>query len=597
MPLRVLNLSLNDDTNEAETIPGAIEQAYLGGRGLAVYLLSTRLDLETPPKSPENLLIFSAGQLASIGDLYDPGFVVSTRSPISGAIAHSWGQGPLGTAMRRAGWDALVLRGQCAEWSYLLLDGDRCTRHSAADLLGLDTVETAQRLRQRHGDEFHVAAIGPAGETGVAYASIVAGGRFAAEPAGTGVVMGYKRIKAIAVRGTQPPQIADLNRFKKALSAINARIKSTPLAEHMRLYGSTFYLDPAFAAGALSGRNGQDGVVAHFEAVSRAAVHARARQQPVGPPNRLLPLNADYLAKNGALLPRPDLETVAGFGTRCGITNLDALIAAADRCLKMGLDVVATSAALGFLIECQQHGLSKPPTMKWGDVETMLAALGRLSQIQEKRDVLSLGVGEMQEIYYGSEVFAPQIKQTAMPALDPRALPGMALSLVTSPIGGDYRYAMLYEEMLDKPPAWLPDEGAGPHSLKNKAARLIWHERFAAAIDSVGFDRQLALMAYQATPAEVTELYCALGGHALTPGSLARVGERIVTLERLFALQRAVNPADALPERWAVQPLKSGPSAHLIPPLPTLLADYYRRHGWNQHGEPPPQRLDELGLT
>jgi aldehyde:ferredoxin oxidoreductase len=596
MPLHLLNLSLSDDLISTETLPGTLEDEYLGGRGLAVYLLSTRLDVETPPKSPDNLLIFSAGPLAVIGDLYDPGFVVSTRSPISGAMAHSWGQGPWGTALRRAGWDALVLQGQCLEWSYLLIDGEQSTRHSAADLMGLDTVETAQRLRQRHGDEFQVAAIGPAGETGVAYASIVAGGRFAAEPAGTGVVMGYKRLKAIALRGRRTPHVADLSRLKRALGLIHQRIKATPLAEQIRLYGSTYYLDPAFAAGALSGRNGQDGLVTHFEAISRQAVQSRARQQAVGPANRLLPMNADYLARNGVRLPRPDLETVAGFGTRCGITNLDALIAAADRCRKMGLDVVASSAALGFLIECQQQGLSKPATMKWGDVETMLQALGRLSQIQEKRDVLSLGVGEMQAIYYGSEVFAPQIKQMAMPALDPRALPGMALCMVTSPIGGDYRYAMPYEEMLEQPPAWLPDEGAGPHSLKNKAARLIWHERFAAAIDSVGFDRQLALMAYQATPSEVAELYCALTGRNVTPADLARIGERIVTQERLFALERGINTADELPPRWAEQPLKSGPSAHLLPPLAMLLADYYRRHGWNQHGEPTPQRLDELGI-
>jgi aldehyde:ferredoxin oxidoreductase len=597
MALRVLRVMLGDDATSAETLPSEVEQNYLGGRGLAVHLLTHELSPDVAPKSADNLLVLSAGLLAGIGDLYDPGFVASTRSPLTGTIAHSWGQGGFGTALRRTGFDALVLKGQCPAWSYLLIDGERASLHSAAALAGLDTVETARRVRQMHGDDYQVLAIGPAGETGVAYASIVAQGRFAAEPAGTGVVLGYKRLKAIAVRGAAALSCADLPRLKKTLAQIRARILASPLAEQLRQHGSLYYLDRAHEHGALSGRNGQDGTVAHFQAISRDAAFARARQQPVGPPARLLPLHSDYIARGGQTFPRPDLETVAGFGTRCGVTNLDALIAASDRCLKMGLDIVATSAALGFLIECQQRELSKPYTMKWGDVETMLTALGRLGQIQEKRDVLSLGVGEMQEIYYGSEVFAPQVKGMAMPALDPRALPELALCLVTAPIGGDYRYALPFEELLETPPAWLPDEGAGPHSLKNKAARLIWHERFAAACDAVGFDRQLALLAYAATPAEVAELYGAMSGRSLGTAELARIGERIVTQERLFALERGYNPSDELPRRWAATPLPSGPSAHLLPPLRMLLNDYYRRHGWDHTGTPTQARLHELGLS
>lgn len=97
--------------------------------------------------------------------------------------------------------------------------------------------------------------------------------------------------------------------------------------------------------------------------------------------------------------------------------------------------------------------------------------------------MLSLGVGEMKEIFFGSEEFAPQVKGLAMPALDPRAMHEIAPALATAPIGGDYRYAMAYEELLAEPPAWLPDEPSHPQAIKGKAVRLIWHE-VAAALDA-----------------------------------------------------------------------------------------------------------------
>jgi aldehyde:ferredoxin oxidoreductase len=274
------------------------------------------------------------------------------------------------------------------------------------------------------------------------------------------------------------------------------------------------------------------------------------------------------------------------------------LIVANDLCLRLGLDVAATSAALAFMMECQQERLSSAGTLPWGDDDAMLAAIERLGQRQEKRDVLSLGVGEMQEIFFGSAAFAPQVKGLAMPALDPRALHEVALTFATAPIGGDYRYAMVYEEMLSDPPGWLPDEPSHPQAIKGKAPRLIWHERFAAALDAAGLCRRLALLAYQITPVELTELLSAALGRTFTAGELARIGERIVTVERLFARRYGTSAVpDTLPARWRETPLRDGRAAGHLPALDDMLGEYYRRHGWDDQGDPTPERLAELGIT
>jgi aldehyde:ferredoxin oxidoreductase len=247
------------------------------------------------------------------------------------------------------------------------------------------------------------------------------------------------------------------------------------------------------------------------------------------------------------------------------------------------------------MMECQQEGLNRSGTLPWGDDDAVLAAIARLGQKQEKRDVLSLGVGEMKEIFWGSETFAPQIKGLAMPGIDPRAMHEIALALATAPIGGDYRYAMVYEELLAEPPSWLPDEPSHPQAIKGKATRLIWHERFAAALDAAGLCRRLALLAYQVMPTELTELLSAALGRTISGGELARLGERIITTERLVACRADAAP-DGLPVRWSESALGEGRAAGHLPALDDMLPEYYRRHGWTEAGDPTPERLVELGI-
>jgi aldehyde:ferredoxin oxidoreductase len=372
-------------------------------------------------------------------------------------------------------------------------------------------------------------------------------------------------------------------------------VDTSEIATGIRQYGSLFYAAHATEWGALSWRNGQEGRIPDLPTLSRNAFAQRGKREQFGCEGCPLQCHSSYIKRNGEPMAYPELEAVAGFGGWCGLSTPDVLILANDQCLRLGLDVVATSAAIGFMMECQQKALNRSGTLPWGDDDAVLAAIERLGQRQEKRDVLSLGVGEMKEIFFGSEAFAPQVKGLALPAIDPRAMHEMALAMATAPIGGDHRYAMAYEELLAEPPPWLPDEPSHPQAIKGKATRLIWHERFAAALDAAGLCRRLALLAYQVMPAELTELLSAALGRTITGGELARIGERIVTVERL--LVRRAGAPDTLPARWSETPLTDGRAAGHLPALDDLLSEYYRRHGWSEQGDPTPERLRDLGIS
>src|SRR5215213_557121 len=172
MPLRALQVSLDTSQSQIEELPASVEQQYLGGRGAATWMLANRLPSTIGPLAPANLLIFSAGPLSGMGLPATGGFVASTRSPLTGLIAHSWAQGRWGGALRRAGYDLLVLQGQSADWCAIRIDDQQIELLPAKHLLGLDTMATARTLQQQLGDDYSVVCIGPAGEANVAYSSI-----------------------------------------------------------------------------------------------------------------------------------------------------------------------------------------------------------------------------------------------------------------------------------------------------------------------------------------------------------------------------------------------------------------------------------------
>ena len=593
MPLQALQIVLTDQRVMTEQLPADVEHHFLGGRGAAAWLLAQRVPAKIGPLAPANLLIFSAGPLAGVTF---SGITVTTRSPITNSISHGWASGRWGANLRRAGHDLLILDGQSPDWCWIRIDGSQVDIHPATHLIGLDTQATNQTLRRELGDEYAIVCVGPAAEAGVSYSAIVAEGAFAVEPAGAGAVMARKRVKAIAVRGTDACPVADRQRLDTALAGIARRIAASDVAAGFRQYGSLYYAQRAEELGAFSARNGQAHTVPHASAISRAALAQRGRREPRGCDGCPLACHSAYIRKNGEPIAYPDFEALAGFGWSCGLTTPDAIILVNDLCLRLGLDVSETSAALAFMMECRERGLSNVGNLTWGDLDAVVGAIRRLGQRQEKRDILSLGVGEMQEVYYGSNVFAPQARQLALPAIDPRAVPEIALADATAPIGGDYRYAMFYEPLLAEPPVWLPNDPNNPNTIHGGAPRLIWHERFAAAVDAAGLCRRLALLAYQIAPADLNELLSATLGRTFTSVDVAKIGERIVTLERALAIRYGVG-RDTLPHRWTEEPLEDGPAAGKLPMLEEMLPEYYRRHGWDEHGQPSPARLAELGIT
>ena len=204
------NLEIDLSTGSIEKVETDIKdtELYIGGQGTAAKILWDRVPPDTEPFSEENLLIFSTGLLHGTPVPGANRVAVNTFSPQTNLQAHSLMGSYFGPEMKYAGYDKIILKGKAPSLVYLWIHNDKVEIRDASHLAGKGTHDTATILREELGQEkAQVAAIGLAGENRVFTASIDHSDACASRT-GVGAIMGDKRVKAIAVRGTQDIHVA-----------------------------------------------------------------------------------------------------------------------------------------------------------------------------------------------------------------------------------------------------------------------------------------------------------------------------------------------------------------------------------------------------
>src|SRR5713226_579479 len=158
----------------AEWVPLAedVLRRFLGGVGLAAYLMHREAPPRVDPLAPAAPLIFSLSPLVGTPLTTSAKFAVVAKSPLTNRLNDALSSSHFALAAKRAGFDALVIAGACAAPSVLVIDDGRVRIEPAADLWGLPADEAEARLIERLGPQFHAAVIGPAGERLVRYATI-----------------------------------------------------------------------------------------------------------------------------------------------------------------------------------------------------------------------------------------------------------------------------------------------------------------------------------------------------------------------------------------------------------------------------------------
>jgi len=585
---------------ELEAVP---RDLLLGGSGLGAWLWEHHSTAGAGALESGNALVFVAGPLTGTFAPTSGRHEVVTRSPETGAYGEGDVGGTWGTALKRAGYDALVITGRAACPCILVIDGEQRRCEDAGDLWGRDVIDADTALRSRLGDSFSTALIGPAGEKLVLMANIVHDGADArvAGRGGLGAVMGSKLLKGIAVHGTKQVPVHDAAALKELMKETVSPMREKTTAMH--LYGTAGGVVRAEAVGDLPVRNWRDGVFPQAAALSGEAIAARLTGYyhcagcPIGCGRTVHLHIPGHEGQEGAGL---EYESVGSLGSLLMITDLDDVEQAASLCNVLGLDTISTGGTLATAMEARERGLlaagdTDGIDLAWGNGAAVLAMIPRIALRQGFGALLAEGSRRF-AASLGHPELAMEVKGMELPAHDPRAYASMGLGYATATRGACHLqgFSYAFERAATMPELGL-DAPMDRFDHTGKVALVNVTQNLMSLFDSLKFCKFALYGGLNLT------LMCrfldAVTGRRLEVGQLMEIGERIYTYKRLLATRMGISRADdTLPERLLTVDRGGGAAGHLAWLDADVLNAYYDLRGWDRNGIPTADTVRRLRI-
>jgi len=601
----VLRVDLTGGQITAEKLDPGVAKAYVGGRGLGIYYLSKEVDPACDPISPANKVIMATGPLTGTAAPTGARYMVTTKSPLTGAISCSNSGGNFPAELKKSGHDVIILEGKSPRPVYLWINGERAELRSAEHLWGLTTHETDDALRGETEDRAKTAVIGPAGEKLVRMAAIINDRDRAAGRSGVGAVLGAKNLKGIVVKGHQEVSLFDPTGFKAANDKYRNKFKDATRDNPppLRLHGTAITVVATQSHGVFPTRNFQQGTFDGWESIYGETLTRKylVRAKPCFS----CPIACGRVTKipDGPYQGEgegPEYETIYALGSDCGVNDLAALTKANYECNELGIDTISMGSTIACAMELFEKGYLPESDvgmpLNWGDAEALVKLVRQTGLRQGFGDSLAEGSLRL-ATRYGHPELAMVAKGQDFAGYEPRGEQGMGLAYATSPIGASHmRGDPAYFELLGVP------KTIDPLTWEDKPPIVAkWQDVFAI-IDAAGLCvffsvRYLTDLTLDARPVGIMELLNAATGANYTLAELEKAGERIWNAERLFLTQAGFSRKDdSLPPRMTREPMPAGPAKGHVCHLEEMLRPYYKYRGWTDDGIPTPEKLHELGL-
>jgi aldehyde:ferredoxin oxidoreductase len=591
---RFLDVNLSTGEITTGTLPRSTCIKTIGGIGLAAQLIYDRVPAAADPLGSDNVLAFVAGPLGGTTWAGTGRLAVAALSPLTGL----WGEASVGgyfaTHLKRAGYDAILLRGIAPEPVTLVVLQDDVRLEPAVDLWGLETYATEEVLQNKYPDA-EVISIGPAGERLVPMASLVHHkGNNVAARCGLGAVAGSKRLKALVAYGKNPVPIADPEAFKTLKKEAVQLFNAHDFLQVIRRGGGTAAATPiSIEMADLTARN-WDLDVSEWGPEEASKITGQA-MQAAWPSKQdtcyACPVACKWTVE--APMPEggeghqagPEYESLAALGSQTMANDPLTVIQSADLCNRLGLDSISAGSTIAWALEASEKGLLSQEfidgdlTLRWGDPGLVLELVRRMGQNRPGLGaLLAQGTRRAAQIIGGGLEFAIQVKGLELPFHHPRALRGLEIAYATLPRGASHN-----EEGV----TWDWDDSTYETWVKE----IIGHMDLSGANSSMVYCQFLA----GALNADYTaRLLTSATGESYTAGDLARAGERTWYLRRAFNLRLGTGlEADELPGR-IIEQIKESPAT--LGDFSVALAEFHRQRELDSSGQPSSRKLEEVGL-
>ena len=597
-------------------------RTYWGGRALALYYMLREMKAHTDPLSPDNLLIFAPGILTGTPAPAMPRYTVCGKSPLTGAEGEAEAGGWWGPELKKAGFDALIIKGASSTPVYLWIKDGKVEIKDATHLWEKDTGETQRIIRgELADDKVRIAQIGPAGENQVRFANIVNELKHFNGRNGLGAVMGSKKLKAIAVRGTKPIELYNKERMNQITKEISQRIMDNPLSRDLRSLGTPATVRPFYEAGCLPSYNWTTGYFKEGENLTAETYNKTILKEIKGcyacpiRCKRVAEVNEPDL-KVDPTYGGPEYETIASLGSICGISDLKYIAKANELCNKYTMDTISTGMVIAFAMQCyEERILTKEDTdgleLTFGNKEALLILIDKIARREGLGDLLAEGSYlASRKIGNGSEKFIHQVKRQEIPMHDPRLKTGVGLQYALSDYGADHMKAAHDPFFKDQDSVGVKEmkglgilEPVSPTDLGEKKVALFkLLDIYWTVFDILGVCDFGYVPRSVGTMEELLEIIRSTTGWKTTWFELMKLGERSINMARIFNSREGfTSKDDTLPEVF-YHNFKDGPLdgkfAINKENFQKALRMRYQLMGWNPDtGIPTPAKLIELGLN
>ncbi len=612
---KILLVDLNTKTLTIDERDEAFYRKYVGGSALGAYYLLKNTPAHADPLGAENTLVLSLSVITGSPVPGQSRMTATAKSPLTDAIGDSQSGGFFPAELKFAGFDAIVITGKAEKPVYLWINNGVAELRSAEHLWGKTTGDVENIIKEELGDKrIQIAQCGPAGEKGVRFASIISMSNRANGRTGMGAVMGSKNLKAVAVRGKMRPTIAD-KKATVSLAKWGAENFDNSDICGMGKHGTAEVLRWQNKGGGLATKNWMSGVFDGWEAIDGVTMSDTILKErdtcfacPVRCKRVVEITEGDYIvdAKYGG----PEYETLATFGSYCGVDNLEAIAYANQLCAQYGMDTISCGATIAWAMDAFEHGYisvedTKGIDLRFGNAEAMVQMTEMIAKREGFGEILANGSARAAEqIGKGSEELVVTVKKQELPAHMPQVKRSLGLIYAVNPFGADHQssehdpsYAGYPEKM-----AQLGLTNPQPNKVLNteKVKYALYTEYLYSYLDTINLCQFVFGPSWHLySPNHIVDAVRAVTGWDVTMWEIMKAGERRLNMLRAFnAREGFTRNDDKLPKKISKALIGGSTDGVFVPEaeIETAKDTYYAMAGWTNDGVPTPWKLAELGL-
>ena len=603
----VLRVNLTTGRSQKEKLPELYARTLIGGRGVNSRLLYDLVDETIDPLSPANPLLIGTGPLTGTKVPTSARFTISAKSPLTGILGDSNCGGHWAPFLRRAGVDFVIIEGEAENPCYLMVNDGDVEIREAAHLWGRDTEETQKLIEEETSSKVHSICIGQAGENQVKFAAVMNGLKNAAGRTGMGAVMGAKKLKAIAVLGTQPVKVAHPELLDQLAKAARKKLVTTSSYGSLSGMGTSMLVELLNHIGAFATRNWREDCYEEVEKIGWTTLQKYVKKNSAC---QGCPIHCGHYYEisegkyAGTYGEGPEFATISALGGRCANPDLESILVMNQMANRLGLDTITTGNTLAWTMECYERGLLTSSDLDglevtWGNGEAMIALIDKMARREGVGDLLAEGSYlAAKKLGKGMDAVVHSKGMTLTGGMT-RVTKGVVFATAVASRGGDHLRGIPIIEQMHLPPEFGQDFIGEPGvveqlGVEGKAKMVVWLEHANALSDSLElckFAGPWMQMDQGYMPDDFAQLFHAVTGADVTAEEIMGRGEKIINIERLFNVREGITREDdSLVSRILDEPSPTGPhkGEHLTrAEFDRMLDEYYELRGWSKEGIPP----------